>query len=69
MEMGSGAPLDTREIAAIVIRHKECDSKDPVLRHAVANHLVYVLAKAVKWGAVSSPRYEKGLRRWSQPAG
>lgn len=67
METGNGAPLNTREIAAFVIRHKGWDIKDPVLRHAVAHRLVYVLAKAAKRGVVASPGYEKGVRLWALP--
>lgn len=67
MTTGNGAPINTREIAAFVIRHKGWDLKDPVLRHAVAHRLVYVLAKAARRGVVTSPGYEKGVRLWSQP--
>lgn len=56
---GNGAPNNTWDVTAFLIRHRGWDIKDPVLRHAVAGRFVYVLAKAARRGIVASPSTEK----------
>jgi len=58
-------PLDTRELALRVIRAKELDEGDGVLRKTVAYRIVQALSIAAKRGTISDDGKRRGVRVWT----
>jgi hypothetical protein len=61
-------PLDTRELAARVLRAKGMDEGDKVLRQSVAFRIVQALRLAAKRGTVGEQGKRKGVRVWRSGA-
>lgn len=59
------SPLDTRELAARIIRMKGMDEADKVLRSAVAHRVVQALSMRLKRGLITSEGKRNGVRLWS----
>jgi hypothetical protein len=60
-------PLDTRELALIVVKAKGLDASDKVLRQTVAFRIVQALSIAAKRGMISGPAKRKGVCLWRMP--
>jgi hypothetical protein len=58
-------PLDTRELALRVIRAKELDESDSVLRKTVAYRIVQALSIAAKRGRITGAGKRQGVRVWA----
>jgi hypothetical protein len=57
--------LDTRELSRAVIRAKEMDENDSVLRKAIGFRIVQVMLRQSARGLVAGAGKRKGVRVWS----
>lgn len=57
-------PLDTRELALAVIRMKELDEGDAVLRKSIAFRIVQAMGMQAKRKLVDSSEKRNGVRVW-----
>ena len=60
-------PLDTRELAARVVKAKGLDETDTVLRSSIGYRVVQSLGIACKPGAIGDGGRRKGIRVWRAP--
>ena len=61
-------PLDTRELALRVIRAKELDEGDGVLKKTIAYRIVQALSIAAKRGTIGHLGRRRGVKLWGTKA-
>jgi hypothetical protein len=56
--------LDTRQLAAIVLRERGLDANDIVLRRSIAYNIIQTLGSRLKRGTIASPGKRGNVRVW-----
>jgi hypothetical protein len=62
--LATEGPLDTRELALRVIRAKQLDDSDAVLRKSIAFRIVQAMTMQANRGKLESLAKRKGVRMW-----
>ena len=62
---GTKEGMDTRELARAVIRAKNIDENDPVLRKAIGFRVVQVMLRQKTLGLIAAVGSRRGVRIWS----
>ena len=57
--------LDTRELAAFVLREKGADADDAILRRTIAYNIIQIMGSRLKRGSVQSPGKRGNVRLWN----
>jgi hypothetical protein len=56
--------LDTRQLAAILLREKGLDENDRLMRRNVAYNIVQIMGSRLKRGSIASSGKRNGVRIW-----